>query len=362
MSKRRYVYTYSPRRGLVQRRRGWRALTMALGGGAALAGIWFVFAGGASHSDDSATRHSGATNASSPWGQGRSPANGRSDADSLQGGAAGGPTYIRHEAPPLITALAAAVIDEPCGAVLHELNSGMRLPPASLTKIATALVVTDQVDLVETVTVKVSGSELSASTDATVMGIEPGQRLGVVDLLYGMLLPSGNDAAIALAQYVSGSETAFVELMNDKAAQMGLSDTQFTNPHGLDDPGLYTSAYDIAMLGRELLRDPALAHIVRTQSYQPAWDGLPVQNHNLLLSLYPGALGVKTGYTDLAGQTLVAAAERNGRRIIVSVLGSQDVYVDVIALLDWGFEGAPSACGASPPAASRRGVRERSLD
>jgi D-alanyl-D-alanine carboxypeptidase len=239
------------------------------------------------------------------------------------------------------------VLEEPCGAVLHELNAGMRLPPASLTKIATALVAIEQVDLVEMVTVEVSGGELSASTDATVMGIEPGQRLSILDLLYGMLLPSGNDAAIAIAQHVSGSQTAFVTLMNGMASELGLSDTQFTNPHGLDDPGLYTSAYDIAMMGRELLRDPGLAHIVRTQSYQPAWEGPAMENHNLLLSLYPGALGLKTGYTDLAGQTLVAAAERSGRRIIVSVLRSQDVYVDAIALLDWGFESAPTACGAT---------------
>ncbi len=341
------------------RRRGssWLPLALAVTGGMLLAGLWFSFGnGGGAPSDGSATRES-QNSSRTIWGVSKI-----SEADTRQGGGEAAESYYDDESPPLITALAAVVLDEPCGAVLHRQNAGLRMPPASLTKIATALVAVEQAELIEMVTVNVSAAELTATEDATVMGIEPGQEYSILDLLYGMLLPSGNDAAIAIAEHVGGSETAFVRLMNAKAEQLGLTDTQFTNPHGLDDPGLYTSAYDIAMMGRALLGVPELAQIVSTRSYQPDWSRGPVENHNLLLSLYPGAIGVKTGYTDLAAQTLVAAAERNGRRLIVSVLGSQDIYVDVIALLDWGFESAQPVCGAPPPAASRLHAGETAVE
>lgn len=252
--------------------------------------------------------------------------------------------------PPAITAQAYVVLEEPCGAVLHSLNPHQQRPPASLTKIVTALVTADRAALGDIVPVTVNGPELSADSDATVMGLEPGQRLSVRDLLYGLLLPSGNDAAIQLAEHISGSEPAFVALMNEKAAQLGLEDSHFTNPHGLHDAALYTSAYDIAMLGRELLHNPDLAAIVRTKTHQPDWDGPEVKNLNLLLGQYPGAIGVKTGFTDEAGKTMVAAAERDGRRIIVSVLNSQELYVDAPALLDWAFASAPPGCLSPTPA------------
>jgi D-alanyl-D-alanine carboxypeptidase len=205
-------------------------------------------------------------------------------------------------------------------------------------------VVADHADPSAVVEVTVNGPELSMTTDATVMGLEPGDRLTVRDLLYGMLLPSGNDAAIALAEHVAGSLPAFVELMNQKAATLGLSDTSFANPHGLDDPGLYSSAHDMALLGLELLRDPLLARIVRTSEYQPAWDKPPVTNLNLLLKIYPGAIGIKTGFTDTAGQTIVAAAERDGRTLVATVLHSEDLYVDAVELLEWGFANTSPAC------------------
>jgi len=254
-------------------------------------------------------------------------------------------TDLEDEPPPPISAAAAAVIEQPCGALVHSVNAHARLSPASLTKIATALVAVEQVNIAQTVYVTVDGGALSAATNATIMGLRPGQSLGMVDLLYGLLLPSGNDAAIEIAEQIAGSVEDFAVLMNAKVAELGLSDTQFANPHGLDEPGHFTSAYDIAVLGAELLRDPDLAAIVGTRSYQPNWDGPRVRNLNLLLGQYPGALGVKTGYTEQAGQTIVAAAERDGRRFIVSVLGSADIYVDATALLDWAFASAPSLCG-----------------
>lgn len=254
--------------------------------------------------------------------------------------ALGGEVYPRQ-----ISGRSAIVLEEPCGARLYSLNADQRSAPASLTKIATALVTLDRADLSEMVDVQVDGAELAATTDSTIMGLVPGTLLSVRDLLYGLLLPSGNDAAIALAEHVAGSVDAFVGLMNAEAAQLGLAGTHFANPHGLDAPDLYTSAQDIAMLGRELLHRPELAAIVRTPVYQPAWDGPPLWNGNRLLQLYPGTIGVKIGYTDDASQTIVAAAERDGRSLIVSVLSSEDVYGDAITLFEWAFGNAPPACG-----------------
>jgi D-alanyl-D-alanine carboxypeptidase len=123
-----------------------------------------------------------------------------------------------------------------------------------------------------------------------------------------------------------------------------LQDTHFTNPHGLDDAGLYSSAYDMAMLGRSFLEYPNLAPLSTTRTYQPAWTGPELKNGNKLLQLYPGAFGVKIGYTTRAGQTIVAAAERDGRQVIVSVFGSVDRYADTMALFDWAFSNIPSRC------------------
>ncbi len=254
--------------------------------------------------------------------------------------------FVSGVAPPLVTARAAAIIEEPCGGLLYGDSAYQRLAPASLTKIVTALVAAERADLSEIVDVRVDGAELALTTGSTVMGLEPGQQLSLRDLLYGLLLPSGNDAALAIAEHVGFTTTAFVDLMNDRVERLGLSDTQFTNPHGLDEFGMYTSAFDIAMLGRELIRQPELAEIVRTTTYQPAWDGPPLWNGNRLVYSYPDSLGVKIGYTDAAQQTIVAAAERRGRRLIVSALGSSSIYDDAVALLDWAFASTESVCRA----------------
>src|SRR3989304_789316 len=132
-------------------------------------------------------------------------------------------------------------------------------------------------------------------------------------LLYGLLPPSGKDAAVAIAEHVAGSVPAFVELMNEKADELGLRNTHFANPHGLDDADHYTSAHDIAVFGRELLRRPELAEIVGSMEYQPAWDRPAFSNSNRLLFDYPESIGIKIGFTDKAGQTIVAGAGRGGR-------------------------------------------------
>lgn len=257
--------------------------------------------------------------------------------------------------PPQVTGLAAAILEEPCGKTVYAFNEHATYPPASLAKMMTALVAARKGDMSQLVTSPIDGGQLSAATDGTVVGLTIGQQLTLRDLLYGLLLRSGNDAALAIAVAIGGGQSGFVQMMNDEARALDLADTNFTNPHGLDDPHLYTSAYDIARIGIELLQNPDLAQIVKTQEYtpvSPGWTGGPLKNMDLFLTQYPGAIGVKTGYTDTAGQTIVAAAERDGRTLVVSVMHSGDEYVDAGALLDWAFGNTAPACGPIEATAS----------
>jgi len=353
MSRRRYSYSYSPTPRREQKRRHSKALSgwllLGLTGVVVVAAVALhqAFAGGGD--GDSFAAESPCWKQVACSAERLEPGALSQRDDQLReeedAGTGGEEQIVRREAdPPGIVASSVAVIEEPCGALVHGFNEHERYSPASLTKIATALVAAERVDIRQTVRVTVDGGALSAENDATVMGLIPGQDLSMTDLLYGMLLPSGNDAAIQIAEKVAGGVDEFADLMNEYVAEAGLEDTQFKNPHGLDEPGHYASAYDIAMLGRQLLRNPTLAYIVSMRSYQPPWDAPPLHNLNLLLGQYPGALGVKTGYTDQAGQTLVAASERQGRRYVVAILGSQDIFVDATNLLDWAFQSAPSSC------------------
>jgi serine-type D-Ala-D-Ala carboxypeptidase (penicillin-binding protein 5/6) len=249
-----------------------------------------------------------------------------------------------HGPPPQISGLSTTILEAPCARTLYAVNEHTPYPPASLTKMMTALVAANHGDMDQMITSPIDGGALSAATDGTVIGLTLGEQMSLRDLLYGMLMRSGNDAALAIAATIGGSETGFVQMMNDEAHSLSLADTNFTNPHGLDDPHLYTSAYDIARIGLELLANDDLAKIVKTQTYEPDWDNGPLENINLFLTQYDGAVGVKTGYTDTAGQTIVAAAERDGRTLVVSVMHSEDEYVDAGALLDWAFVNTEPAC------------------
>jgi D-alanyl-D-alanine carboxypeptidase (penicillin-binding protein 5/6) len=197
----------------------------------------------------------------------------------------------------------------------------------------TALVVLQHAGLADPVVV----SPQAAATPGSRMGLSAGETLTVGDLLYGLLLPSGNDAAIALAEHVSGSEADFVALMNETATALGLAETHFANPHGLDDPMAATSAADLAALTQAALAYPAFAQIVATQSASVA--GYWLVNTNQLLALYPGADGIKTGTTAAAGECLVASVTRDGHRLLAVLLGSADRYADAIALLDYAAAG-----------------------
>jgi serine-type D-Ala-D-Ala carboxypeptidase (penicillin-binding protein 5/6) len=235
--------------------------------------------------------------------------------------------------PPLVNAAAALVVDLDSGQTLYSLRPEDRLPPASTVKIMTALVTLRRSNLDEEVQVSAHAAGMIGSR----MGLVPGEKLTVRDLLYGLLLPSGNDAAVALAEHVAGSEEAFVELMNSIAGDLGLVGTHFTSPHGMDSAGETASAVDLVALTRAALAYPAFSEIVATQVATVA--GRKLVNTNQLLSTFPGADGIKTGTTDAAGECLVASATRDGHRLIVVLLGSQDRYGEASALLSWANSG-----------------------
>ena len=231
--------------------------------------------------------------------------------------------------PPTISANAAVMADLDAGQTLYARRPHEPLPPASTAKIMTALLVLQHASLADRVTV----SPQAAGAAGSRMGLTAGETLTVQDLLYGLLLPSGNDAAVALAEHVGGSEAGFVGLMNQAAADLGLADTHFANPHGLDDPTATTSAADLLTLTGAALAYPAFAQIVATQSTSAGGHWLV--NTNELLHLYPGADGVKTGTTAAAGECLVASVTRRGHRLLLVLLGSADRYADAAALLDY---------------------------
>ena len=235
--------------------------------------------------------------------------------------------------PPAISAAAALLTDVDTGQVLYALHEHQPLAPASTTKIMTALLTLQRGTLSDSVTVSAN----AAATGGSTMGLQAGETLTVRDLLTGLLIPSGNDAAVALAEYVSGDEARFVGLMNQTAAQMGLNETRFVNPHGLDDPGQKSSAADLMVMTRTALSYPAFAEIVASQSADVAGHQLATTNQ--LLGTYPGADGVKTGTTDEAGECLIASVSRRGHRLLLVLLHSADRYADAQVLLDYAAAG-----------------------
>ncbi len=247
-----------------------------------------------------------------------------------------GPVPISAMLPPRISGRAAVVLDGDTGAVLMGKNAQQPLAVASLTKILTALVALQTVDMRQRVIARFSPDELDP--DSTIMGLKPGDEVTIEDLLYGLMLPSGNDAALVLARAVAGSDTEFVAMMNRAAAANGLQTTLFVNAHGLDQPGHHSSAHDIAQIARLAMRDPRFQQIVRTPSWTIRGDRTyTVANRNPFLTAYPGADGVKIGWTDDAGQTIVASATRDGHRVIVAVMDTLNRVADSAALMDWAF-------------------------
>ena len=239
--------------------------------------------------------------------------------------------------PPSLSAESAVLIDALSGTVLCEKNAHIRMAMASTTKIMTALVAVEKGELDKVVSIHPSAVGVEGSS----IYLYAGEKMTLRDLLCAMLLESANDAAAAIAIEVGGSVEKFCDMMNAKAKELGLTDTHFTNPHGLFDEEHYTTAYELAKITREALRNTDIKKIVSTKkmTIKPIEGNVRVLfNHNKMLSMYEGAIGVKTGFTKKSGRCLVSAAEREGLTLIAVTINAPDDWNDHKKLLDTGFD------------------------
>lgn len=238
------------------------------------------------------------------------------------------------------SAASAILVEQGSGRVLYEQNAQEERLIASITKIMTAVVALEEGDLSAVYTVTAQDMAEGSS-----MYLKPGEQVGLEELLYGLMLSSGNDAALAVAHCVAGDVEGFVALMNEKAAALGMEQTHFANPNGLDAQDHRSTAADMARLTAYALEDATFRRIVSTSSITLGERTLT--NHNKLLRRCEGCIGVKTGYTKAAGRTLVSAARRDGMTLICVTLSDGDDWNDHMALLDWGF-GAYQLATAAP--------------
>lgn len=238
--------------------------------------------------------------------------------------------------PGSISAKAAVLYEPVTGEILYGKNEDKALPMASTTKIMTAIVVAEKCKTDEILTI---GPE-SVGVEGSSAYLREGDEYTVEELLYALLLQSANDAATALAFYTAGGIEEFADMMNQKAGDLGLDNTHFTNPHGLDDDEHYTTAKDLAKIGAELLKNDLLKKIVSTckKTFTYGERTRTYINHNKLLKSYDGAIGIKTGFTKRCGRCLVSAAERDGLTLISVTLDAPSDWSDHKALLDFGFD------------------------
>jgi D-alanyl-D-alanine carboxypeptidase (penicillin-binding protein 5/6) len=236
---------------------------------------------------------------------------------------------------PDLTAVGVFVTDLDTGVVLYQKNANQRLEPASLTKIMTALVALDFYDTDSVISVK-DGQNAEGSSAK----LAQGDRLIASDVLYALLVPSGNDAALTLAENYPGGYQAFISRMNSKAVEMGLQNTHFVNVSGVESQNHYTSAYDIAMIAKNALARPQFAQIVSTQKITiKSLKGnlYPLETTNTLLG-EPGVFGVKTGWTPTAGECLVILVEQDDHHVLISLLNSKDRFGEAQKVFDWVFK------------------------
>ena len=250
--------------------------------------------------------------------------------------------------PPEVSARAVVLMNPSSNQILYAKEPHLRLPPASTTKVLTALIALEHLNL----NTKVPAGSRVLNVEPSRIGLQPGDVVYAQDLLYGLLLKSGNDAAETIAEAIGGSVPGFAQIMNARAWRIGARDTHFVNPHGLPDDRHYTTAYDLALIFRYAMNNPTFAEIVRThdatlriESPQVGSSNtdarlVSVHNTNRLLASYEGARGGKTGFTRAARNCFVGEASRGEIRLVVAVLGSAGkvaVWQDVRALLDYGF-------------------------
>lgn len=230
------------------------------------------------------------------------------------------------------------VIERDSGRVLNERNADRRRPPASTTKIATAITVIERAGDLDRV---VAVPDEAVGVEGSSIYLERGERLTIRDLLYGLMLQSGNDCAVALAVNVAGGVAKFADMMNETAARAGAENTHFCNPHGLHDDNHYTTARDLARIAAYAMKNETFRSIVATKRITVPWQGRDYDrvllNKNKILSTYEGGDGIKTGYTKKAGRCLVASATRGGMNVIAVVLNCGPMFEDCRALMDEAF-------------------------
>lgn len=236
------------------------------------------------------------------------------------------------------SAKAACILEKETGRILFEHNMHARLPMASTTKVMTALLA---IELGRADDVVVC-SDNAFGVSGTSVYLQAGEKLTLEEMLLGLMLSSGNDAAVAIAEHIGETTEGFVELMNARAREIGAMNTHFANPHGLPDEQHYTTAYDLALITREAMGSEAFRMLVSTQRASIPWEGRSyprqLNNKNRLLSSYPGATGVKTGYTSKAGRCLAFGAKRDGMELVGVVLGCGDWFDEAARLMDGCFE------------------------
>ncbi|MDR7072594.1 D-alanyl-D-alanine carboxypeptidase family protein [Fictibacillus barbaricus] len=239
---------------------------------------------------------------------------------------------------PGVSAKAAILMEQSSGRVLYGRNENRPMRIASITKIMTAILAIESGKLKNTVTI----TEHAARTEGSSLYLKPGEKIPLEDLVYGLMLRSGNDSAVAIAEYVGGSLDGFSYLMNQKAEEIGMKHTRFRNPHGLDDhEDHYSTAYDMALLTRYAMNNETFKEISSTKVYRSEqsgekWDRV-WRNKNKMLKLYKNATGGKTGYTKRAKRTLVSTAEKDGMELIAVTLDDPDDWEDHRNLFEWCF-------------------------
>ncbi len=236
-----------------------------------------------------------------------------------------------HAEEPAVSAKSAIVLEYHTGKVLYAKNAETPLPMASTTKIMTALLALEKASLTDTVTIGANAAGVEGSS----MYLKIGETLSMEELLCGLMLSSGNDAAVAIAEHIAGNEKAFANMMTERAKELGCENTQFQNASGLPDDAHFTTALELARITGKALENGKFREIVGKKSAKAG--GRTLSNHNKMLSLYDGAIGVKTGFTKAAGRTLVSAAVRDGVELICVTLNAPDDWTDHTHLLDYGF-------------------------
>lgn len=242
------------------------------------------------------------------------------------------------KAAPGVSARAAVLMEQDSGRVLYARNEHRPMRIASITKIMTAILAIESGKLQDRVTV----SSRATKTEGSSLYLKPGEHISLKDLVYGLMLRSGNDSAVAIAEYVGGSLDGFVYMMNEKAREVGMKNTLFRNPHGLDDhDDHYSTAYDMAALTRYAMKNPQFREISSSVLYRSPqegekWDRV-WRNKNKMLRLYPYSTGGKTGYTKLAKRTLVSTAKKDGMGLIAVTLNDPNDWEDHASMFNWGY-------------------------